>query len=102
MLRLHFLQHWYNLSDPGLEEELLESASMLKFVGIDLGHERVPDETTVCKFRHLLEQHGLGKKIFERVGEHLQAKRLQTQRRHHRGRHAHQRTHLDQERAAPA
>lgn len=74
MLRLHFLQHWYNLSDPGLEEELLESASMLKFVGIDLGHERVPDETTVCKFRHLLEQHGLGKKIFERVGEHLQAK----------------------------
>jgi transposase, IS5 family len=74
MLRLHFLQHWYNLSDPGLEEELLESKSMRDFVGIDLGHERVPDETTVCKFRHLLERHGLGRQIFERVGEHLQAR----------------------------
>lgn len=73
MLRLHFLQHWYNLSDPGLEEELLESESMRRFVGIDLGHERVPDETTVCKFRHLLERHGLGQEIFKRVGEHLQA-----------------------------
>lgn len=71
MLRLHFLQHWYNLSDPGLEEELLESESMRRFVGIDLGHERVPDETTVCKFRHLLERHGLGERIFQRVGEHL-------------------------------
>lgn len=74
MLRLHFLQHWYNLSDPGLEEELLESESMRKFVGIDLGQERVPDETTVCKFRHLLERNGLGAKIFERVGQHLQAR----------------------------
>ena len=74
MLRLHFLQHWYNLSDPGLEEELLESESMRKFVGIDLGVERAPDETTVCRFRHLLERHGLGAKIFTRVGEHLQAR----------------------------
>ena len=74
MLRLHFLQHWYNLSDPGLEEELLESESMRRFVGIDLGHERVPDETTVCKFRHLLERHGLGQKIFQRVGEHLRSR----------------------------
>lgn len=74
MLRLHFLQHWYNLSDPALEEELLESESMRRFVGIDLGHERVPDETTVCKFRHLLERHGLGEKIFQRVGEHLRAR----------------------------
>jgi IS5 family transposase len=74
MLRLHFLQHWYSLSDPGLEEELQESESMRRFVGIDLGQERVPDETTVCKFRHLLERHGLGKQIFERVGQHLQAR----------------------------
>lgn len=74
MLRLHFLQHWYNLSDPGLEEELLESESMRRFVGIDLGRERVPDETTVCKFRHLLERHGLGEQIFQRVGEHLRAR----------------------------
>lgn len=74
MLRLHFLQHWYNLSGPGLGEELLESESMRSFVGIDLGHERVLDETTVCKFRHLLERQSLGEQIFKRVGEHLQAR----------------------------
>jgi IS5 family transposase len=73
MLRIHFLQHWYNLSDPGVEEELKESHSMRRFVGIDLGQEPVPDETTVCKFRHLLEQHGLGEQIFKRVNEYLQA-----------------------------
>lgn len=71
MLRIHFLQHWYNLSDPGVEEELKESNSMRRFVGIDLGVEPVPDETTVCKFRHLLEQHGLGEQIFRRVNEYL-------------------------------
>ncbi len=46
---------------------------MREFAGIDLGQERAPDETTVCKFRHLLEQHELGRRIFERVGQHLQA-----------------------------
>jgi len=73
MLRIHFLQHWFNLSDPAVEESLYESVSMREFVGIDLGQERAPDETTVCKFRHLLEQHDLGRQIFERVGQHLQA-----------------------------
>lgn len=73
MLRIHFLQHWFNLSDPAVEESLYESTSMREFVGIDLGHERVPDETTVCKFRHLLEHHELGRRIFEQVGAHLQA-----------------------------
>lgn len=68
MLRIHFLQHWFNLSDPAVEEALYESNSMREFVGIDLGHERVPDETTVCKFRHLLERHDLGRQIFEQVG----------------------------------
>ena len=52
-----FLQQWFNLSDPGVEEVLYDSAGMRQFVGIDLGREPVPDETTVCKFRHLLEQH---------------------------------------------
>jgi transposase, IS5 family len=74
MLRLHFLQHWFNLSDPALEDELHESNSMREFVGIDLGRERVPDETTVCKFRHLLERNGLGEQIFSQVGRHLQAR----------------------------
>ena len=74
MLRIHFLQHWFNLSDPAVEEALYESASMREFVGIDLGHEPAPDETTICKFRHLLERHELGRQIFEQVGVHLQAK----------------------------
>jgi transposase, IS5 family len=73
MLRIHFLQHWFNLSDPAVEESLYESTSMREFVGIDLGCERAPDETTVCKFRHLLERHDLGRQIFEQVGAHLQA-----------------------------
>ena len=71
MLRMYFLQHWFNLSDPGVEEALYDSNAMRAFVGIDLGRERVPDETTVCKFRHLLEEHRLGKRIFKAVNAHL-------------------------------
>jgi transposase, IS5 family len=73
MLRIYFLQLWFNLSDPAVEEALYESVSMQRFAGIDLGREPVPDETTVCKFRHLLEKHDLGRQIFERVNEHLEA-----------------------------
>ena len=71
MLRMYFLQHWFNLSDPAVEEALYDSNAMRAFVGIDLGQERVPDETTVCKFRHLLEKHRLGKRIFRAVNAHL-------------------------------
>ena len=71
MLRIHFLQHWFNLSDPAVEEALYDSRSMREFVGIDLGREPVPDETTICKFRHRLEQHKLGKQIFAEVKAHL-------------------------------
>ena len=74
MLRIYFLQHWFNLSDPAVEEALYDVSSLRGFVGIDLGREPAPDETTVCKFRHLLEEHGLGKRIFEAVGAHLQRK----------------------------
>lgn len=73
MLRIYFLQNWFNLSDPAVEEALYDSQSMREFVGIDLGREAAPDETTVCKFRHLLEQHELGRRLFEEVGRHLQA-----------------------------
>lgn len=73
MLRIHFLQHWFNLSDPAVEEALYESSSMRLFVGIDLGQERVPDETTVLNFRHLLERHELGRQLFEQVAVHLQS-----------------------------
>ncbi len=73
MLRIYFLQAWFNLSDPGVEEALYESLSMRHFVGIDLGREPAPDETTVCKFRHLLERHGLGAKLFAHVNGYLAA-----------------------------
>ena len=73
MLRIHFLQQWYALSDPAVEEALYDSAAMRRFVGIDLGREPAPDETTVCKFRHLLEKHGLAKELFKTVNHHLQA-----------------------------
>lgn len=76
MLRIYFLQHWFNLSDPAVEEALYDSVAMRAFVGIDLGREPAPDETTACKFRHLLEHHGLGRQLFEQVGRHLQAQGL--------------------------
>jgi IS5 family transposase len=74
MLRIYFLQQWFNLSDPAVEEALYDSVVMRQFVGIDLGCEPVPDETTACKFRHLLEEHGLGGKILEAVNLYLQSK----------------------------
>ncbi len=76
MLRMYFVQHWFNLSDPAVEEALYDSPTMRAFVGIDLGREPVPDETTVCKFRHLLEEHGLGRTLFEEVARHLRAEGL--------------------------
>jgi IS5 family transposase len=72
MLRIHFLQHWFNLSDPAVEEALYDSRAMRRFVGIDLGREPVPDETTICKFRHLLEARNLGARLFELMQEYLQ------------------------------
>ena len=74
MLRMYFLQQWFNLSDPAVEEALYDSPVMRQFVGIDLGQEPAPDETTVCKFRHLLEEHKLGEKILGAVNLHLQAR----------------------------
>ncbi len=71
MLRIHFLQHWFNLSDPAVEEALYDSRAMREFVGIDLGREPAPDETTICKFRHRLEAHALGKQILSTVNAHL-------------------------------
>ena len=74
MLRVYFLQQWFNLADPAVEEALYDSMAMRAFAGVDLGEKPAPDETTVCRFRHLLETHDLGKKLFEQVGRHLQAK----------------------------
>ena len=76
MLRIYFLQNWFNLSDPGVEEALYDSLAMRDFVGIDLGREPAPDETTVCKFRHLLEKHDLGRRLFQEVHRHLETQGL--------------------------
>lgn len=74
MLRIYFLQHFYDLSDPAVEEALYDSLAMRRFVGIDLGREPAPDETTVCKFRHLLEENALGEDLFAQVLRHLQGR----------------------------
>jgi transposase, IS5 family len=71
MLRIYFLQLWFNLSDPAVEEALYDSVSMRSFVGIDLGVEAAPDETTMCKFRHLLERNKLGKTLLKAVNQYL-------------------------------
>jgi IS5 family transposase len=76
MLRIYFLQQWFNLSDPAAEEALYDSLAMRQFVGIDLGREPAPDETTILRFRHLLESHDLGRQLFAAVSAHLQAQGL--------------------------
>src|SRR5712691_339228 len=59
MLRIYFLQQWFNLSDPQAEDAIYDSESMRRFARVELGDEVVPDETTILRFRHLLEKHGL-------------------------------------------
>jgi len=76
MLRMHLVQHWFNLADAACEDALLDSPALRSFVGIDLGRERVPDATTLLKFRRLLETHKLGEALFAKVGEVLQAQGL--------------------------
>lgn len=73
MLRIHFIQHWFNLADLACEEALYDSASLRRFVGIDLGSEPVPDATTMLKFRRLLNDHKLGEKLVATVGQVLQS-----------------------------
>ena len=67
MLRMYLLQIWFNLSDPATEDAIYDSYAMRKFTGIDFVKESVPDETTLCKFRHLLEEHGLNKLFFDAI-----------------------------------
>ena len=74
MLKIYFLQQWYDLSDPGMEEAIYDRNSFQKFLGIDLLGDSVPDETTILHFRHLLEKHELQERFFEVVND-LLAKR---------------------------
>jgi IS5 family transposase len=76
MLRIYFMQQWYGLSDPAMEDALYDIESMRRFAGIDIAADVVPDETTILHFRHLLEKHGLTKKLFEKTQSYLTEKGL--------------------------
>jgi IS5 family transposase len=76
MLRIYFLQQWFNLSDPQAEDAIYDSESMRRFARVELGDDVVPDETTILRFRHLLEEHRLTAAIFATVRELLTAKAL--------------------------
>ena len=76
MLRIYFMQQWYGLSDPGMEDALLEIESMRRFAGIELIDDALPDETTILNFRHLLERHELSEQILHTINEMLQSRGL--------------------------
>jgi IS5 family transposase len=71
MLRIYFLQQWFNLSDPQAEDAIYDSESMRRFARVELGDDKIPDESTILRFRHRLEQHGLTEAIFEAVKDLL-------------------------------
>lgn len=76
MLRIYFLQQWFDLSDPAAEDALYDSESMRRFVGVELGDDAVPDETTILHFRHLLQEHRLTEQLFSAVRGLLETKGL--------------------------
>ena len=76
MLRIYFMQQWYGLSDPAMEDTLYDIESMRRFAGIDLATDIIPDETTILNFRHLLEKHNLTQRIFEKTNRYLTDKGL--------------------------
>ena len=76
MLRLHFLQQWFNLSDPGMEEALYDTPMFREFAGLDAGEDHLPDESTILRFRHLLEANDLSVQILATVNATLTAKGL--------------------------
>lgn len=76
MLRIYFVQQWFDLSDPAAEDAIYDSESIRRFVGVELGEDRVPDETTILRFRHLLEEHDLTEAIFGEVRSLLEEKRM--------------------------
>ncbi len=76
MLRIHFMQQWFALSDPAMEEALHDMPVMRSFAGLDAGMEAMPDETTILRFRHLLEKHGLAHQLLAQVNALLGEKGL--------------------------
>ena len=76
MLRIHMLQHFFNYSDPAMEEALYEVPLYCRFAGLDLAEDTVPDETTICNFRHLLEKHDLASAFLSEINAELQSRGL--------------------------
>mgnify|MGYP000004328250 CR=1 FL=1 len=76
MLKIYFLQQWYDLSDPGMEEAIYDRNSFQKFLEIDLLGDTVPDETTILNFRHLLEEHGLQEQFLVIVNDILEKRSI--------------------------
>jgi transposase, IS5 family len=76
MLKIYFMQQWYKLSDPAMEDALYDSESLRRFAGIDMAVDVIPDESTILHFRHLLEKYDLTKKIFEKTKQYLSDKGL--------------------------
>lgn len=76
MLRIHFMQQWFGLSDPAMEEALYDMAPMRRFAGLTLSSAGIPDETTILNFRHLLERNGLAAEILQAVNQLLQDQKL--------------------------
>lgn len=76
MLRIYFMQQWFNLSDPSAEDALYDSESMRRFAGLELGDDVIPDESSILGFRHLLERHGLTEQIFAAVRTLLEERQL--------------------------
>jgi IS5 family transposase len=76
MLRIYFMQQWYGLSDPAMEDALYDIESLRRFADIDIEVDVIPDETTILHFRHLLEKHELTRKIFEKTQRYLSDKGL--------------------------
>src|SRR5690349_23218699 len=71
MLRIHFMQQWFTLSDPAMEEALHDVALFREFAGLESPEARLPDETTILRFRHLLERHQLGEQLLASVNDLL-------------------------------
>ena len=77
MLRIYFLQQWYSLSDPAAEEALYDIESMRRFAQLELLDDAIPDETTILKFRHMIERHALSEAIFADINNYLVEKGIQ-------------------------
>ena len=76
MLKIHCLQQWFGLSDPAMEDAIYDRNSFQQFLKIDLIGDKVPDETTILNFRHLLEKHSLSKTLFNQINSYLEEHNL--------------------------